>query len=94
MREETLHSQLLMKGESAHQIVYLFAQLMEIQSAPSAYHQISTYGPLLKGDDLKQPMHAHDANGVQVQHQIPEDKANYDTVRKILGRVPFSKFGC
>lgn len=85
MREEILHSQLLVKGGSAHPIVHLFAQLMEIQVAQNAYYQISTYGPLLKGDDLKQLMHVHDANGVQVQHQLPEDKANYN-IAQIEGR--------
>lgn len=74
MREETLHSQLLDQGGSAHLIVHLFAQMVGIQDAPNASYQTSTYGPSLKGDDLKQPRHAHDANGVQVQHLIPENK--------------------
>lgn len=88
MREETLHSQLLVKGGSAHLTVYLSVQLTEIQLALAAYHQISTYGPLLKGGDLKQPMPGPDANGVQVQHLLPEDKVNYDTVQK-YSEYPF-----
>lgn len=79
MREETLHSQLLVQGGFEHRIEHLFAHLMGFQVVPDAYYQVSTYGPLLKGDDLKRPMHAHDANGVQVQCQLPEtDKANYN----------------
>lgn len=78
MKEETLHSQLLVREGSAHPIVYSFAQLIEIQVGPNPYYQISIYGPVLIGDDLKQLMHAHDANGVQVQHQLPEDKAKYN----------------
>lgn len=77
MREETLRSQLLVQGESAHLIGHLFAHLMEFQT--------STYESWLRGDDLKQPMHAHDVNDVQVQCQLP--KTNKQCIYHVANRT-------